>query len=309
MEVSSCKQSPFLTPSITNFKTSKSFLSRRTKPSTTSKTSAASKTNTVIHLLPKRNRTSLSDIDDLKIVSINTRNSRSQRHNQNQSQSQSRSRSKALSHAHAQTLNIASSKKKYSFFPHLTKLKHLDYDIIDSILTLNNYNSITEKLKNNNIDPNKHKAMTLNKKMKGNTIHSSSSPSQNKRKPLTNSINQMIMFKSNKLIMANLNQTKHKGIFESQNEWPSTAGKTNNFSTMKIGSMMDRFLLKLFNPDDCIEDYVSGNCKGDKYKRFKILLKKEKERISKIFSDNRQSQQINNEVLKLYTSKLRKKGY
>lgn len=302
MEIFHWKNSPFLlTQNKDTFKSPESLYSQRIKPSTSR---YAKKKNSVIRLYSNRNRTTVTETDDNRIASA-----------KNQFQGHIKSKS------NTQTLFISSiqedSQKKYFLMPKMKKLKNLNTDIIDSILTLNNNNNHHHSI-SDNVNHASNKQTAEPKSIKSN-LKRITDPlkiiqiENDKFKPnqMMDNLDDMIIMESKMLLMGNLNQSKKKVIFQSRNKESNTncgTIKTKNYSSRKVGSMLERFLLKIFSPDDCIEDYVSSNTKGDKYRRFKTMLKKEKERISKIFSDNKQSQHINNQVLKLYTSQLRKKN-
>ena len=79
---------------------------------------------------------------------------------------------------------------------------------------------------------------------------------------------------------------------------------------MKRGSLVDRYIFKIANPDGVIEDYITeGDKPGDKYKRFKNQLIKGKNKIYKLIQDVKRTQMISDTMLGVYITKLKGKKY
>lgn len=120
--------------------------------------------------------------------------------------------------------------------------------------------------------------------------------------------------KNSKIFLANINkskQTKIAHLFE-KNDIPPMSQRTDSSTSTQKGfsvkrfSMMDRFILKLIDPDECVEDYVNENDKPfDKYTKFKRQCMKEKKRVSELINDLNKAVSLNEKLLKIYTTQLK----
>ena len=117
----------------------------------------------------------------------------------------------------------------------------------------------------------------------------------------------------NKIFLANINKTKQEKLAHLI-EGPSSQRSDSSTSTskgfsVKRCSMMDRFLLKLIDPDECLEDYVIENDKPfDKYSKFKRQCAKEKRRVDGLIDDLNKVVSMNEKLLKIYITQLKSKN-
>ena len=134
----------------------------------------------------------------------------------------------------------------------------------------------------------------------------------------SSSIPQLLLMNSNKLILANIQQSQKKSIIQLR----SRETKDINFqlnkkdtelnnkflekTTVKRASLVDRFTFKVANPDGVIEDYITEQDKpGDKYKRFKSQLVKGKNKVYKLLYDVKKTQILAETMLNVYVTKIR----
>lgn len=117
----------------------------------------------------------------------------------------------------------------------------------------------------------------------------------------------------NKIFLANINKTKQEKLAHLI-EGPSSQRSDSSTSTskgfsVKRCSLMDRFLLKLIDPDECLEDYVIENDKPfDKYSKFKRQCAKEKRRVDGLIDDLNKVVSMNEKLLKIYITQLKSKN-
>lgn len=218
-------------------------------------------------------------------------------------------------------------RKKYSFIPNIKKMTNLNKDVIDSLLTINDYDNyckgyttFSSSCSNIHSKSNSHTEDSLKNLKKNNNIYSpltertqsqrsffthrstESSSSQYKRRPLN----------SNKLLMANIGRSKRNSIIQLN----PTQQDTNSISpflpkaSIKRASLVDRFLFKIVNPDGVIEDYITeGDRPGDKYKRLKNQLIKGKNKVYKLVQDIKKTQILAETMLNVYVTKIKAKKY
>ena len=134
----------------------------------------------------------------------------------------------------------------------------------------------------------------------------------------SSSIPQLLLMNSNKLILANIQQSQKKSIIQLR----SRETKDINFqlnkkdtelnnkflekTTVKRASLVDRFTFKVANPDGVIEDYITEQDKpGDKYKRFKSQLVKGKNKVYKLLYDVKKTQILAETMLNVYVTKIK----
>ena len=138
----------------------------------------------------------------------------------------------------------------------------------------------------------------------------------------SSSIPQLLLMNSNKLILANIQQSQKKSIIQLR----SRETKDINFqlnkkdtelnnkflekTTVKRASLVDRFTFKVANPDGVIEDYITEEDKpGDKYKRFKSELVKGKNKVYKLLYDVKKTQILAETMLNVYVTKIKGSKY
>ena len=134
----------------------------------------------------------------------------------------------------------------------------------------------------------------------------------------SSSIPQLFLMNSNKLILANIQQSQKKSIIQLR----SRETKDINFqlnkkdtelnnkflekTTVRRASLVDRFTFKVANPDGVIEDYITEQDKpGDKYKRFKSQLVKGKNKVYKLLYDVKKTQILAETMLNVYVTKIK----
>lgn len=134
----------------------------------------------------------------------------------------------------------------------------------------------------------------------------------------SSSIPQLLLMNSNKLILANIQQSQKKSIIQLR----SRETKDINFqlnkkdtelnnkflekTTVRRASLVDRFTFKVANPDGVIEDYITEQDKpGDKYKRFKSQLVKGKNKVYKLLYDVKKTQILAETMLNVYVTKIK----
>lgn len=126
-------------------------------------------------------------------------------------------------------------------------------------------------------------------------------------------VNKINTIQHNKIFLANINKTKQEKLAHLI-EGPSSQRSDSSTSTskgfcVKRCSMMDRFLLKLIDPDECLEDYVIENDKPfDKFSKFKRQCAKEKRRVDGLIDDLNKAVSMNEKLLKVYTTRLKSKN-
>ena len=245
-------------------------------------------------------------------------------------------------------LSSGKMKFKYSFIPHFAKMPHLNKEMINSLLSktinsslyCNGYYSKTEynttqsskgysQIQTNytedglpfkNLKKN-HKTMKPIFTTAFSSDHSSlpitSHKSTDNSKP-SSSIPQLLLMNSNKLILANIQQSQKKSIIQLR----SRETKDINFqlnkkdtelnnkflekTTVRRASLVDRFTFKVANPDGVIEDYITEQDKpGDKYKRFKSQLVKGKNKVYKLLYDVKKTQILAETMLNVYVTKIK----
>lgn len=243
----------------------------------------------------------------------------------------------------ASSLSSKTLKQKYLLFPDIDRMKHLNNDIMDSIFNINvnndnfcgGYYASTDfsssfftskgfsQTKTNFTDA-KIKINNLKKSMDNlgiNGIQSYDS-SINKKKSILKAptkLSQFLPLNSNKLLLANMARSKKKSIMiqkTDKNGKKSIIDEENQNhlffekAKMKRGSLVDRYIFKIANPDGVIEDYITeGDKPGDKYKRFRNQLIKGKNKIYKLIQDVKRTQMISDTMLGVYITKLKGKKY
>ena len=242
-------------------------------------------------------------------------------------------------------LSSGKMKFKYSF---ISKMPHLNQKMISSLLSKtidsslyckgyyskteynttqssNGYSQIQtnyteDSLPVRNLKKN-HKTMkpifttTLSSDHSSLPITSHKSPDNSKP---SSSIPQLFLMNSNKLILANIQQSQKKSIIQLR----SRETKDINFqlnkkdtelnnkflekTTVRRASLVDRFTFKVANPDGVIEDYITEQDKpGDKYKRFKSQLVKGKNKVYKLLYDVKKTQILAETMLNVYVTKIK----
>lgn len=120
--------------------------------------------------------------------------------------------------------------------------------------------------------------------------------------------------KNSKIFLANINKSKQTKIAHliDKTDVPPMSQRTDSSTSTQKGfsvkrfSMMDRFILKLVDPDECVEDYVNESDKPfDKYTKFKRQCVKEKKRLSELIDDLNKAVSLNENLLKIYTTQLK----
>ena len=120
-----------------------------------------------------------------------------------------------------------------------------------------------------------------------------------------------------KIFLANINKTKQKQIERMIEEVAgvSSSGRTSDSRSenmkafsIKRSSMMDRFILRLIDPEECMDDYVNDSEKPfDKYTKFKMQCVKKKKKVDEIINDLRKAVSMNEKLLQIYTTRLKGK--
>lgn len=193
--------------------------------------------------------------------------------------------------------------KKYPFLlSNKTKLKYLKQKDIDNVLNLNTNDSIAvtdpDKINtqtvyasiNNTRIPNitKKRDESCNVNNNFNTIGSVSEDNSG------NLFDKIKNKELSKILLGNI--SKHTSqILEKK-------GITIN---PKKYSMTARFILKLRDPQDCIEEHIVQNVHPeDKFRKFKLLLSRQKNKNLKLLNDLKETAVVNDNLLKVYMMKL-----
>ena len=98
-----------------------------------------------------------------------------------------------------------------------------------------------------------------------------------------------------KLFLANVNKSKQLQM-------------NKCLSSLKRSSMLDRFLLKLMDPNEIIEDYIGDDGKNRQmYQMMKLKRQcvKAKWKVEKLLNDVKKTAVINNSKLKVYVTRLK----
>lgn len=151
-------------------------------------------------------------------------------------------------------------------------------------------------------------------------------------KNLLSPINKTTDKNPNKIFFANINKTKQNKFMNliskltlnhnESNESTSKENKSRNENTKRKGSVehnqkeylslkhfsiMNKFILKLVDPDEMVEDYMlEGNKPFDRFTKFKKVCVREKTRVCGLVSDLHKAPFVNKEQIKVYLSKIKK---
>lgn len=210
-------------------------------------------------------------------------------------------------------------RKKYFFVPNINKMKHLDSDIIDSVFTFipKAYQTISNSVHQNHKEVNK--GIIRNTKMK----LSQNSPSKRAKgrsvpedtrvfesftiTELDTSYVPKIILKPSKIVLANVNESRKDDLLHGKKTNNNKLNTLLTFPSIKRSSLIDRLIIKVLNPMDCVEDYDIAKRPGDMYKRFRGQLVKTKDHIHKLVIDIQRSHNVNKDLLKIYASRLKSK--
>lgn len=291
----------------------------------------------------------ITNSNEIEPKVYNSRNKKLFRHLGNLSSKSLKSKNSVpLLNLKSSSLSSKTLKQKYLLFPDIDKMKHLNNDIMDSIFNINvnndnfcggGYYASTDfsssfftskglsQTKTNFSDA-KIKINNLKKSMNSLGIKEIQpyDPQTKTKKYQKKSIlktpaklSQFLPLNSNKLLLANIARSKKKSILIQQTDKNGKKSEIdeenqNNLffekAKMKRGSLVDRYIFKIANPDGVIEDYITeGDKPGDKYKRFKNQLIKGKNKIYKLIQDVRRTQMISDTMLGVYITKLKGKKY
>ena len=102
---------------------------------------------------------------------------------------------------------------------------------------------------------------------------------------LVNFINDKV--KENKMLIVNVNKTKKKNLLGFEDSSIITKEMSKEEENKEIGlnknNLVDRFILKLIDPDEIMEDYLQDKGKPfDRYTKFKKQAVKEKNRVGRL---------------------------
>ena len=102
---------------------------------------------------------------------------------------------------------------------------------------------------------------------------------------LVNFINDKV--KENKMLIVNVNKTKKKKLLGFEDSSIITKEMSKEEENKEIGlnknNLVDRFILKLIDPDEIMEDYLQDKGKPfDRYTKFKKQAVKEKNRVGRL---------------------------
>ena len=173
--------------------------------------------------------------------------------------------------------------KKNSKYPFLKsrKLKYLNQDDIDNVLTFKT--TETPQMK---IEP-------LNPIYTAINTMSNIKNKKDEFKPIIGKIENKEL---SKILLANL--SRDKSLMNNCDK------KEGGFAPKKY-SMTARFLLKLQDPQDCIEEHIVQNVHAeDKYTKFKLLLSRQRDKNLKMLNEVKEAAVVNDNLLKVYMIKL-----
>ena len=115
--------------------------------------------------------------------------------------------------------------------------------------------------------------------------------------------------KENKMTMINLNKIKRKNLLDTE-ESIKEIKKINTKLKFSKSSLLDRYILKLIDPDEIMEDYIQDKGKPfDRFTKFKKQANKEKIRVDKLLDDLTKIASDNEKQLHIYTMKLKSMKY
>ena len=102
---------------------------------------------------------------------------------------------------------------------------------------------------------------------------------------LVNFLNDKV--KENKMLIVNVNKTKKKNLLGFEDSSIITKEMSKEEENKEIGlnknNLVDRFILKLIDPDEIMEDYLQDKGKPfDRYTKFKKQAVKEKNRVGRL---------------------------
>lgn len=191
--------------------------------------------------------------------------------------------------------------KKYPFLlSNKTRFKYLNQKDIDDVLNLNTTDSITIT------DPDR-----LNTQTVYSSINNTRIPNVNIKKEETGIVNNNTLGNTSEDNSGNMfDKIKNKeltkillgNISKQANQILGKKGITIN---PKKYSMTARFILKLRDPQDCIEEHIVQNVHPeDKFRKFKILLSRQKNKNLKLLNDLKETAVVNDNLLKVYMMKL-----
>lgn len=216
--------------------------------------------------------------------------------------------------------HINSDKRiKYSFVPNIAKMKHLDSNIIDSVLTYNSelFHTISSNKDQKSVEVKRCRNVKRTMQRSRNrqptkAIEQFNFEEINRLQSLTITESELspsyiptIFFRPSKIVLANINESKKDDLLFSRN--------MNKLDTLlalpsaKKASLLDRLIIKVNNPIDCIEDHNLSQRPGDIYKRFKGQLVRTKDHIDKLVIDIQRNYNMNKNLLKIYSGRLRSK--
>ena len=133
----------------------------------------------------------------------------------------------------------------------------------------------------------------------------------------------------NKIFFANINKTKQNKftnliskltLNHSENSSKDNKSKNveqkreksfeqnpNEFLSLKHFSIMNKFILKLVDPDEMIQEHtLEGNKPFDRFTKFKKMCAREKTRVCGLVNDLHKAPFVNKEQIKVYLSKIKK---
>lgn len=191
--------------------------------------------------------------------------------------------------------------KKYPFLlSNKTRLKYLKQKDIDNVLNINTTDSITIT------DPDR-----LNTQTVYSSINNTRIPNVSTKKEETSIVNNNTLGNTSEDNSGNVfDKIKNKeltkillgNISKQANQILGKKGITIN---PKKYSMTARFILKLRDPQDCIEEHIVQNIHPeDKFRKFKILLSRQKNKNLKLLNDLKETAVVNDNLLKVYMMKL-----
>ena len=189
--------------------------------------------------------------------------------------------------------NILKTNKKYKYLKK-SDIKNLTNENLDIGFLSNNPKTLFKDLEIQKIGPNS----TLSK-VKSKSINSS----------ISNLKNNFYKTKENKMTMINLHKIKRKNLLDSE-ESIKEIREGNKKLKFSKSSLVDRYILKLINPDEIMEDYIQDNGKPfDRFTKFKKQANKEKIRVGTLLDDLTKVVSENQNQLHIYTMKLKTMKY
>ncbi len=176
------------------------------------------------------------------------------------------------------------------------KLKYLDNNELNYIFS-------DEELYNKFrlLDNNEEKKKTY---LSSSTLLSNQNQNQNKKKYIIN----FSKDSTNKAVL-NANLKNKKFYFSPDENYKRSIKKKNSVKRFSVTAL---FALKIMDPSEVLEEHIDSSLKiNNKFARFKLMLKKQKDKNVKLLNSIQEDRVMNENMLKVYVNQITKKhlGY